>query len=79
MVQRTTTDEKLSPEEVEAYLHTLASEFGNGDEEIDVPVGNKTVGLSSPDNVGLSVDVVERSSRLRGNHEKIQLELAWKS
>jgi amphi-Trp domain-containing protein len=79
MAQRTTADENISAEEVEAYLNTLASEFGNGNDEIDVPVGNKTVGLSAPDDVGLSVDVVERSSRLRGNREKIELELSWKS
>jgi amphi-Trp domain-containing protein len=79
MAQRTTADERRSREEVENYLRTLADAFGNGEESISIPVGNKTVDLEPPaDAVGLSVDVVERSSRLRGNHEKIELELAWK-
>jgi len=79
MVQRTTADERRSREDIENYLQTLAAAFGNGEESIKVPVGNKTVDLSPPeDDVGLSVDVVERSSRLRGDYEKIELELAWK-
>ena len=79
MVQRTTADERRSREEIENYLQTLAAAFGNGEETVEVPVGNKTVDLSPPeDAVGLSVDVVERSSRLRGDYEKIELELAWK-
>ena len=79
MAQRTTADERQSREEIENYLRTLAEAFGNGEESINVPVGNKTVDLAPPEeDVGLSVDVVERSSRLRGNHEKIELELAWK-
>lgn len=79
MVQRTTADEKVSREEIEQYLSTVAAEFGSEDEEINIPVGNKVVGLSPSDDIGLSVDVVERSSRLRGNYEKIELELSWKS
>jgi len=79
MAQRTTADEQRSREEVEDYLQTLADAFGNGEESISIPVGSKTVDLSPPeDAVGLSVDVVERSSRLRGDYEKIELELAWK-
>ncbi|MFW6321670.1 MAG: amphi-Trp domain-containing protein [Halohasta sp.] len=78
MAQRTTADETRSREEIEAYLETLAAAFGGGDEEIRVPVGNKTVTLSPPEEVGLSVDVIERSSRLRGSHETIELELSWK-
>jgi len=79
MVQRTTADERRSREEIENYLQTLAAAFGNGEESVSIPVGNKTVDLSPPeDDVGLSVDVVERSSRLRGDYEKIELEVAWK-
>ncbi len=78
MVQRTTADEQYSRKEVERYLTTLAREFGNSEPQINVPVGNKTVELSPPDNVSLSVDVVERSSKLRGSHEKFSLELSWK-
>ena len=78
MVQRTTADERRSREDVETYLRTLADAFGNSDDDLRIPVGNKTVDLSAPEELGLSVDVVERSSRLRGDYEKIELELAWK-
>jgi len=79
MAQRTTADDRRSREEIEDYLQTLAAAFGNGEESIRIPVGNKTVDLVPPEeDVGLSVDVVERSSRLRGSYEKIELELAWK-
>ena len=79
MAQRTTADERQSREAIQEYLQTLADAFGNGEENVRIPVGNKTVDLAPPnDDVGLSVDVVERSSRLRGSYEKIELEVAWK-
>lgn len=78
MIQRTTADEQHTRAEIEHYFNVLASEFDNGEEQIDVPVGNKTVELSPPDSVSLSVDVVERSSRLRGSRETLSLELSWK-
>jgi len=78
MVQRTTTDEQQSREELAAYFQTLANAFGSGEESINVPVGNKTVRLSPPETVAMSVDVVERSSRLRGDHEQLELEISWK-
>ncbi len=78
MAQRTTADERYSRQELAEYFQTLANAFGNGEESIDVPVGNKTVRLSPPEDVGLSVDVVERSSRLRGDHEQLEIEVSWK-
>jgi len=78
MAQRTTADERYSRQELAAYFQTLAETFGSEEESIRVPVGNKTVQLSPPENVGVSVDVVERSSRLRGDHEQLELEISWK-
>ncbi len=78
MAQRTTADERYSRQELAAYFQTLADAFGSDDESISVPVGNKTVRLSPPESVGVSVDVIERSSRLRGDHEQLELEVSWK-
>ncbi|ADB59380.1 hypothetical protein Htur_0482 [Haloterrigena turkmenica DSM 5511] len=79
MVQRTTADEKLPRSELAAYLATLAEEFDGDAEEINVGVGNKTVSLNPAAEVDVSIDVVERSSMLRGNRETIEIELSWKS
>jgi len=78
MAQRTTADERHSRQELADYFQTLANAFGSDEESISVPVGNKTVRLSPPETVGVSVDVVERSSRLRGDHEQLELEISWK-
>ncbi|WP_408959672.1 amphi-Trp domain-containing protein [Natrinema sp. 74] len=78
MAQRTTADETLPREELAAYLQGLATEFERGDEQVSISVGNKNVSLNPPQNVDLSVEVVERSSMLRGNRETIEIELSWK-
>lgn len=64
--------------ELAAYLAGLAEEFDRGDEEIDVTVGNKTVTLHPPETVECDVEVLERSSVLRGNRETVEIELRWK-
>ncbi|AEH36357.1 hypothetical protein Halxa_1728 [Halopiger xanaduensis SH-6] len=79
MAQRTTADETIAREELAAYFHRLAEEFGEGGREINVEVGNKTVSLNPPDEIDLSVDVIERSTMFRGDRETIQLELNWKA
>ncbi|ELY56996.1 amphi-Trp domain-containing protein [Natronolimnohabitans innermongolicus] len=78
MAQRTTSDERLPRSELAAYLAALAEEFDGESEEISVDVGNKSVSLSPPEEVDVSVDVIERSSMLRGSRETIELELSWK-
>jgi amphi-Trp domain-containing protein len=78
MAQRTTADETLPREELAAYLQELATEFEGESEVVIVPVGNKNVSLNPPHNVDVSVEVVERSSMLRGNRETVEIELSWK-
>lgn len=78
MAQRTTTDESLPRDELAAYFEHLATEFRSDDERVDVRVGNKTVTLSPPETVDASIDVVERSTMFRGNHETVRIELNWK-
>ncbi|QRV16574.1 amphi-Trp domain-containing protein [Haloterrigena salifodinae] len=79
MVQRTTADEKLPRSELAAFLATLSEEFDGENEQINVDVGNKTVSLNPSEEVDFSIDVVERSSMLRGSRETIEIELSWKS
>ncbi|RQH00522.1 amphi-Trp domain-containing protein [Natrarchaeobius oligotrophus] len=77
MAQRTTSDDTLTREELATYFEHLAEEFA-GDDDVRVDVGNKTVQLSPPEAVDLSVDVVERSTMFRGDHETVEIELNWK-
>jgi len=78
MAQRTTANETLPRDELAAYLRDLAAEFERGDEQITVPVGNKNVTLMPPETLDVSVEVVERSSMLRGDRETVDIELSWK-
>lgn len=78
MADRTRTEETMPRPELAAYLEELAAEFERGGEEIAVAVGNKTVALHPPENVDIEVDVVERSSVLRGERETIDIKLSWK-
>lgn len=78
MAQRTQSDMSLQRPEVAAYLRALAEEFEREGEQISVEVGNKAVTLDPPQEVDLDVEVVERSSMLRGNRETIDLEFSWK-
>ncbi len=78
MAQRTSADETMTRQELATYLAELAAEFERGDEEINVAVGNKSVTLHPPENVDLSIEVVERTSMIRGQRETIDVELRWK-
>ena len=78
MADRTQSTRTMERSELAAYLASLAEEFDRGGEEIDVAVGNKTVTLSPPETVECDVEIVERSSVLRGNRETVEIELSWK-
>lgn len=78
MAERTTADETLPRDELAAYLRELADEFERDGETVDVTVGNKAITLEPPEEIDTSIDVVERSPRLRGRRETVQIELSWK-
>lgn len=78
MADRTTAEQELTRSELAAYLRGLAEEFEREADDIAVDVGNKTVSLSPPEMVDCNVEVVERSSVLRGQRESIDIELRWK-
>ncbi|GAB7018688.1 amphi-Trp domain-containing protein [Halostagnicola sp. A-GB9-2] len=78
MAQRTTADETMPRQEIGAYLTKLAEEFEQGSEDVAVSVGNKTVTLHPPEDVSVSIDVVEQSSMIRGQRETVDIQLSWK-
>ncbi|WIV68114.1 amphi-Trp domain-containing protein [Natrialbaceae archaeon AArc-T1-2] len=78
MAERTHSSETMTRSELATYLSALAAEFEADDDEIAVEVGNKSVTLHPPENVECDVEVVERSSVLRGSRETVDIELSWK-
>ena len=78
MVDRTDSKQELTRDELAAYLVELAEEFGDEKEQVNVPVGNKTVALNPPERVTVEVSTAERSSVLRGSQETIEIEIRWK-
>jgi amphi-Trp domain-containing protein len=78
MADSTEHSAKMNREEFAEHLRRLADQF-EAEGEIDVPVGNKSIQLHPPDNVTRDIEVVERSSILRGSKESIELDVRWKA
>ncbi|WP_129113155.1 amphi-Trp domain-containing protein [Halegenticoccus tardaugens] len=78
MADKTETTRTMSREEFADYLRMLADGF-DGDGEMAVSVENKSVTLHPPNEVTTDVEVVERSSILRGDRESIGIDAHWKS
>lgn len=78
MADSTEHKEKMNREEFATYLRSLAEQFER-DGEMSISVGNKTVQLNPPDRVKSEIEVVERSSILRGNREALELDVTWKA
>jgi amphi-Trp domain-containing protein len=76
MVDETTSDESMTRAELANYLHELAEAF-DGEGEMTVPVGNKTVTLTPTEEVNTDIEVAERSAMLGGDKESITLDLNW--
>lgn len=77
MADSTEHKTKMNRDEFADLLRTLADQFER-DGEMDVVVGNKTVQLHPPDTLKSEIEVVERSSILRGNRESLELDVNWK-
>lgn len=77
MANSTESSQTMDRQEFAEYLRDLADQF-DGDAEANVPVGNKRVNLSPTRNVKTEIEVIERSSMLRGNKESIELNARWK-
>lgn len=76
MADRTSHTDTLTADQVADRLRKLADAFESGETRVDV--GNKSVHLSPPESVNYQIDVIERSSLLRGNNETVEIELDWK-
>lgn len=58
-------------------LRSIADELDSGSGVVTLPVGNKDVKLSPPDEIGSEVRVTERSRRLRKDVESVVVEFEW--
>jgi len=76
MADRTSYSDTAARDQIADQLRELADAFESSD--TNVQVGNKSVHLSPPDSINYQIDVVERSSLLRGDHESVEIEFGWK-
>lgn len=77
MAKTTEASEQVTREEVATHLRQLADQFESED-AVSAAVGNKQVTLNPPNEVKRETEVIERSSRLRGNREELDITLSWK-
>ena len=77
MVQRTRANQELSRSELSAYFNALSTAFDTESDSVTIPVGNKNVQLRPPKQIDCSFEVVERSSKLRTDKKRVQIELTW--
>lgn len=77
MAEMTSHDEEMSRSEAAAMLRSFADELDSGSGVVSMPVGNKNVKLSPPDEFVSEVRVTERSRRLRKDVETVVVEFEW--
>lgn len=77
MAKTTEASEQVTREDVATHLRQLADQFESED-AVNAAVGNKQVTLNPPNEVKRETEVIERSSRLRGNREELDITLSWK-
>lgn len=78
MAEKTESKETVSREELAQYFRELADEFAS-EGEANLRIGNKSVTMYPPERIKREIEVVERSSVLRGDKESLGLEISWKS
>lgn len=80
MAEKTLNEDRMSRTDVATQLRRLADELDAANDEngIEVPVGNKRVRLSPPEEIAYEIGVREGSSVLRGNRETVTLTLDWR-
>lgn len=79
MADTTSASEELSREGVAAELESIASDLGEGDSEIDVAVGNKSVTLDPEETIEYDIEVSEHEPMLGDKRESISIELDWQT
>jgi len=76
MADRTTAEKEMTRAELAAYLHEVAEAF-DGEGEMTISIGNKTVRLAPPTGIDTDVEVGERSAVLGSDEESVRIELTW--
>lgn len=77
MAETTTNESKLSRSDAASYLRDVADELEQSGRTIQVPVGNKNIELSPPEEVRLETTVSERSRSLRKDVEEVSFTFTW--
>lgn len=77
MAERTSDSERVDRETAADRLEDVARELRQA-EDVRIRVGNKNVELQPPETLTYEIDVVERTSMLRGDRETVEIELRWK-
>ncbi|WP_135535637.1 amphi-Trp domain-containing protein [Halostella pelagica] len=77
MVQRTDATQRMNRKEMGEYLQRLGEQMAD-EGPISVPVANRRVQLHPAEAISCDIEVVERSTLLRGDRETISMEISWK-
>lgn len=77
MAETTTNESKLSRSDAASYLREVADELEQSGRTIEVPVGNKNIELSPPEEVRMETTVSERSRSLRKDVEEVTFTFTW--
>lgn len=77
MAETTTNEAKLSRSDAASYLRSVADELEQSGRTIEIPVGNKNIELSPPEEVRMETTVSERSRSLRKDVEEVSFTFTW--
>lgn len=79
MADTTKFSDEMSREEVASALHEIAEELAKGSgESVTLRLGNKQVTVQPGDSIDYEISVTERSSMLRKDRQRLDLNLKWK-
>jgi len=73
---KTLDEEKASRQEAASQLQSLASQLRS--DSFDIDVGNRTLHLRPPEEIGLEIGVREPGGFMRGNRETVTVKMDWR-
>jgi amphi-Trp domain-containing protein len=76
MADETANQAEIGRTEVAERLRTLAAEF-DGEDAIDVQVGNKTITLAPSPQVTYEIETSERDPTVRSAKQRVTLDVTW--
>ncbi|KTG09329.1 hypothetical protein AUR64_16235 [Haloprofundus marisrubri] len=77
MADKTQSKQERTGPEFAGYLRRIADEFDSGG-DVRLSIGNKEVTVHPPESFDTEVSVTERSSKLRGDKETVEITAEWK-